>query len=58
MTSLDEWRWAQRNDVPTVSDAQLEAFLAGIDLRAAALDRAAHATDEELRMIGRSRGAA
>lgn len=40
------------------SDAAFRAFLLACDPSAVTLDRAAHATDLELRMIGHSRAAA
>lgn len=56
MSPLEAWRAAQHEDTRTVSDAQLEAFLAGCDAREVALDRASHASPIEVRMIGRTLG--
>jgi len=55
MTPLQTWRARQHENTTTTSDQQLAAFLRGVDPRAAQLDRAAHASPVELRMIGAAR---
>jgi len=60
MTPLDALRRQQHEEALTPSDAQLIAFLTGVDPATAALevalDHAAHASPREIRMIGARRG--
>ena len=58
MTYADTWHATQHDDVTLASDAQMTAFLRALDPGLVQLDRAAHASAVELRMIGASRGAA
>lgn len=58
MTPLESLRAAQRDDTTLPSDAALTSFLRACDPGNVALDRAAHASPIELRMIGHTRSAA